>query len=176
MGGEGLARKLRREAGGEVLKHGELDQDGVARRPGGGLVGEQAELDGEAVALGGDGGVHSARVDLQPVALIGGQDSDGAVGGGAQLEGALQAVVLQHGAAKDGGELAGGVAAQQIHLPQAVLGGDEALGKDKVVHGGGADVGHAAGVAFHRDRRGEAVDVSEPSSCGRFWRIALRMK
>ena len=158
MGGESLARELLREAGGEVLKHHKLDQDGVARGPRRGPVGEQAELDGEAAALGGDGGVHSARVDLQPVALIGGQDGDGAVGGGAQLQAALQAVVIQQGAAKNGGKLAGGVAAQQVHLPQAVLGGDEALGKDEVVHGGGADVGHAAGVAFHRDRRGEAVD------------------
>ncbi len=148
MGGEGLARELRREAGGEVLKHHKLDQDGVARRPRSGPVAEQAELDGEAGALGGDGGVHSARVDLQPVALIGGQDGDGAVGGGAKLKGALQPVVIQHGAAKNGGELAGGVAAQQVHLPQAVLGGDESLGKDEVVHRAGAD------VRARRGRRG----------------------
>jgi hypothetical protein len=109
-------------------------------------------------ALGGDGCVHSARVEIEPVELVGGQDGDGAVGGGAQLQGALQAVVLQHGAAKNGGKLAGGVAAQQVHLPEAVLGGDESLGEDEVVHGGGVDVRHAACVAFHRDRRGKAVD------------------
>jgi len=158
MRGESLAAELRWEAGGEVLKEGELDQDGVARGPRGGLVGEQPELDRQVGALGGDGGVHAARVDLQPVALIGGQDGDGAVGGGAQLEDALQAVVLQHGAAKDGGELARCVAAQQIHLPKAVLGGDVALREDQVVHRVGVDVRHAASVAGHRYRRGEAMD------------------
>jgi hypothetical protein len=109
-------------------------------------------------ALGGDGCVHAARVEIEPVELVGGQDGDGAVGGGAQLQGALQAVVLQHGAAKNGGKLAGGVAAQQVHLPQAVLCGDVALREDEVVHGGGVDVGHAARVAGNRDRRGKAVD------------------
>jgi hypothetical protein len=89
MLGEGLATEFRRKTCGELLKEGDLDQDGVARRPRGGLVGEQTELDGEVGALGCDGGVHSTRVEIEPVALVGGQDGDGAVGGGAQLENAL---------------------------------------------------------------------------------------
>ncbi|MGA2438264.1 MAG: hypothetical protein ABSF57_07100 [Acidobacteriaceae bacterium] len=90
--------------------------------------------------------------------LIGGQNGEGSVGGGAQLEGALQTVVLQHGSAEDGGKQAGGMAAQQVHLPQAVPGGDVALGEDKVVHGGGADVRDAARVAGDCDRSGKTVD------------------
>ena len=93
LGGEGLAPELRGTVG-EVLEHGELHQQGVARRPRRGLVGEQAELEREVVALRGDGGVDAARVDLEPVLLVGGQGGEGAVGDGAELERALQAVVL----------------------------------------------------------------------------------
>jgi len=109
-------------------------------------------------ALGGDRGVHPARIDLQPVTLVGGQNGDGAFGGGAQLESTLQAVVIQQGAAEDGGELAGSVAAQQVHLPQTVSGCDVALHEDEVVHGVGVDVRDTASVAGNRDRRGETVD------------------
>ena len=37
------------------------------------------------------------------------------------------------GGAEDLGELAGGVAAEGVHLEEAVLSGDEALGEDEVV-------------------------------------------
>ena len=93
--GERLAAELLRKAGGEVLKHGELDQERVARRPRCRLIAQQAELDGQVIVLGGDGGVDSARIDIQPVLLIGGQSGNGAVGGGAQLQRALQAVVVE---------------------------------------------------------------------------------
>jgi hypothetical protein len=158
MGGEGLAAELIGEAGGEVLEEGEFDEEGVSGGPGYGLVADEAELDGEVIALGGDGGVDTVGVDGEPALLIGGQDSDGAVRRCAELEGALEAVVLEHLAAEDGGELAGGVAAEEIHLPEAVLRGDVALGEDEVVEGGGVDVWDAVGVTLDCDRRGEAVD------------------
>ena len=75
-----------------------------------------------------------------------------------ELQRALQAVVGQHGAAEDGGQFAGGVAAQQVHLPEAVLRGDEALGEDEVVQRTGVDVGNAVGIALDRHRRSQAVD------------------
>ena len=45
-----------------------------------------------------------------------------------------------------------------VHLPEAVLGGDVALGDDEVVERGGADVGDAVGVALDGDGSGEAGD------------------
>ena len=130
---EGFAVEFLREAVGEVLEHGEADEEGVAGRPGGGFVAEEAELKGEVRALGVDGGVDAAGVEFEPVELIGRQGGEGAVGGGSELEGALGAVVRDHSGAEDFGEFAGGVAAEGVHLPEAVLRGDEALGDDEVV-------------------------------------------
>jgi hypothetical protein len=119
---------------------------------------EEAEFEGEVVELGGDGSVDAAGVEVELVELVGGQDGDGAVCGGAELEGALGAVVEDHAGAEEFGEGAGGVAAEGLHLPEAVLGGDVALGEDEVVEGGGADVGDALGVALDGDGGREAGD------------------
>ena len=43
------------------------------------------------------------------------------------------------------------MAAEDVHLPEAVLRGDKALGEDEVVERGGADVGDAVGVALDGD-------------------------
>ena len=130
--------------------------------------------------LGGDGCVDSLGVELEEVELFGGEDGDGAVGGGAKLEDSLGAVVLEEVGAEDFGEGSRGVAAEGFHLPKAVLSGDEALGEDEIVEGGGADVGDALGVALHGDGSGEsgdgdgavelreivAHDVVGPGACG----------
>ena len=50
------------------------------------------------------------------------------------------------------------MAAEGVHLPEAVLGGDVALGDDEVVERGGADVGDAVGVALDGDGSGESGD------------------
>jgi hypothetical protein len=157
-GGEGFAAELGGEAGGEVLKHDEADEEAVARGPGGGLIAEEAELEGEMGALQFDGGVDAGGVALEEVELIGGEGSEGSVGRGSDEEGALEAVVWEEAGAKDFGEGAGGVAAEGVHLPEAVLCGDEALGEDEVVERGGADVGDAVGVALDGDGSGEARD------------------
>jgi hypothetical protein len=47
VGREGFAIHLLREGRGEILPHGEEDEDGVARLPRGGLVVKQRELHGE---------------------------------------------------------------------------------------------------------------------------------
>ncbi len=157
VSGERFASELAREAGGQVLEHAEFHQHRVARRPGGRPVAEQAELHGQVGGLGDHGGVHSARVDFEPVLLLGRERGPRAVRGHAQLQCALQAVVLQRVATEDGSQLAGSMTAQHIHLPQAVLCGDEALGKDQVFHRAGADVRNALGIARHRHRRGQAI-------------------
>jgi hypothetical protein len=48
------------------------------------------------------------------------------------------------------------MAAEGVHLPEAVLCGDEALGKDEVVERGGTDVRNAVVVALDGDWGGEA--------------------
>ncbi len=83
--------------------------------------------------LRGDGGVDAAAVDLEDVQLVGGEHGDGAVGGGADLEGALELVVIDEVGAEDLSELAGGMAAEEIHLEETVASGDEGLGEDEVV-------------------------------------------
>ena len=125
---------------------------------GAGVIVEDVELKGEVRGLLGDGGVNAAGVDLKEVELVGGELGDGAVGGGADLEGALHAVVGEDGGAEDFGEVAGGVAAEEIHLEEAVAGDGEGLGEDEVVEGGGLDVRDAVGVAGDGDGGGEAGD------------------
>jgi hypothetical protein len=159
MRGEGFAAELYREGVGEVLEHSEADKDGVARDPGLGFVAEEAELKREMRALEIDGGVDAAGVDLKVVKFARSESGDGAIGGGANLKNALGAVVGQERSAQDLGELAGGVAAENVHLEEAVAGGDEALGEDEIVERVGVDVRHTVRVALDGDRRSEAVDV-----------------
>ena len=156
--GEGLAVELGGEAGGEVLEHDEADEEAVARGPGGGLIAEEAELEREVGALEVDGGVDAGGVALEEVELIGGRVAMARSAEARMQEGALEAVVGEEGGAEDLGEGAGGVAAEGVHLPEAVLRGDEALGEEEVVERGGADVGDAVGVALDGDGSGEAGD------------------
>jgi hypothetical protein len=157
-GGEGFAAEFGGEAGGKVLEHDEADEDAVAWGPGGGLIAEEAELEREVGALEVDGGVDAGGVALEEVELIGGKGGEGAIGRGSDEEGALEAVVCEEAGAEDFGEGAGGVAAEGVHLPEAVLRGDEALSEEEVVERGGADVGDAVGVALDGDGCGEAGD------------------
>jgi hypothetical protein len=156
--GEGFAVEFGGETGGEVLEHDEADEERVARRPGGGLVAEEAELEREVGALKVDGGVDAGGVLLEKMKLVGRQGSEGAVGGDAKLEGALEAIVDQEAGAKDLGESAGGVTTESVHLPETILRSDEALGEDEVVERRGAKVGDAARVALDSDGGREAGD------------------
>jgi len=154
-GGEGFAVELGGEAGGEILEHDEADEDGVARRPGSRLVAEETEFEWEMGALELDGGVDSCGVALDLVELVGREGCEGSVGGVAQFESALEAVVGEEGWAEDLGESSCGVAAEGIHLPETVLRGDEALGEEEIVERGCADVWDAVCVALDSDRGGE---------------------
>jgi hypothetical protein len=124
------------------------------------LVLEEAKLEREVRALDGDGGVDAGGVPFEDVKLVGWEGGDGAVGGDAKLESALEAVVDEEAGAEDLGESAGCVTAEGVHLPEAILCGDEALGEEEVVERGGADVGDAVDVALDGDGSGEARDVN----------------
>ncbi len=157
-GGEEFAIELGGEVGGEVLGHDDADEDGVAGMPGFGDVAEDVELDGEGFLVGGDVGVDAVGVGLEFVELVGGKDGGGAVGGGAELEDALLAVVLDEGGAEDFGERSGAVTTKGVHLEEAVGGGDVALGEEEIVEVGGVDGGDVLRVAGDGDGRGEAGD------------------
>lgn len=103
-----------------------------------------------------DGGINALGVELKPVKLVGRQRGDGAIGGGAHLENALGTVVNNKAWAEDLGEFTGSVTAEDVHLPKAVLRGDEALGDDEVVERSGMDVRYAVRIALDGDGRGEA--------------------
>ena len=111
----------------------ETDEKAVSRGPGCGLIAEETELEREMGALEFHGGIDSGGVALEEVELIGGKSGDGAVCGCADEEGALKTIVSEERGAEDFSEGAGGVAAQGVHLPEAVLCGDEALGEEEVV-------------------------------------------
>jgi hypothetical protein len=157
-GGDDFAAELVGEAVGEVLEHGDGDEDGVAWRPGIGGEVEQAELEREVVALVGDGGVDSAGVKIEVMKLGWVKNCNSSISGCAELEDSLGAVGGDEAGAEDFGECAGGVSAKGFHLPEAVLRGDEALRDDEVVDGGGVDVGDAVTIALDGDGRGEAGD------------------
>ena len=159
VGGEGFATELDGEAGGEILIHGERDEQGVASGPRCGLVMEEVELYGEVVGVLGDEGVDAVGVGVELVPLVGGECGGGVVGCGADLESALEAVVIDEVGAEDFGEFAGGVAADEIHLEEAVLCGDEALREEEVVEVGRLDGGDALGVACDGDGLGETGGV-----------------
>ena len=154
--GESFARELGGEAGREVLKHDKADEESVAGGPRGWLIAEQTEFEGQVRVLEGDGGVDAGGVALELVELLGWECGEGAIGGVADLKGSLETIVRQKRWAEDLGEVAGGVAAERIHLPEAILGGDEALGEEKVIERGCADVGDAVSVALNGDGSGEA--------------------
>jgi len=118
------------------------------------------ELDGKGVGVGVgvDVGVDAVGVGLELVELVGGEGGYGAVGGGAELEDALFAIVLDERGAEDFGEGAGAVAAEGVHLEEAVGGSDVALGEEQVVEIGGVDGGNVLRVAGDGDGRGEARD------------------
>jgi hypothetical protein len=122
------------------------------------LVVEEAKFEREMGLLEGDGGVDSCGVAFESLELVGREGEDGPVSGGAKLEGALETVVGEEGWTEDLSECARCVAAEGVHLPEAVLSGDEALGEQEVVEGGGADMWDPMGVALDGDGSGEAGD------------------
>jgi hypothetical protein len=75
---------------------------------------------GAGWAVGGDVGVDAAGVGFELVELVGREGGDGAVGGAAELEIALKAVVFDEGGAEDFCELASAVAAEGVHLEEAI--------------------------------------------------------
>src|SRR6185295_17334105 len=97
-------------------------------------------------------------VGLEEAPLRRGESGDDARGAPAKTMDAVLAVHIEDGRPEQLGELAGTLATEQVHLEEAFLGMDEAERARGIGPGGGADRGHAQGVALDLDRRREAGD------------------
>jgi MYXO-CTERM domain-containing protein len=115
---------------------------------------EQTEFDGKPIGLValGNEEIDAACVVVEASAVVGGQMVVETLGGEANLKDALRFVVPNERGAHDFSQLAVGAAARAVHLPEAVLSGDVALGNEEIVERGGVDVGHAVGVAADDNR------------------------
>src|SRR4051794_29060485 len=102
----------------ERLDHAEHDEDGVDRLPAAGLVVEQAELRWKRIGFV-DVGINAASVVLEEAAVLRRETCGEPLRGLAELEDALDPIMLDEVAAEDLGDFAGGHAAPHVHLPHA---------------------------------------------------------
>ncbi len=111
------------------------------------FVFEEGELERQVVRMLFDEAVHAAGVGFHDGARVFVHQADLTVGGAAKLHGAEVFVDRQGRFAEYLRELAAGDAAQQIHLPEAILGHDVALRLGQIFDGIGANVRDAPAVA-----------------------------
>ena len=107
---EGFAAEFHRELRGEVLEHGQRDEEGVSWLPWSGCVVQQVEFDGKVTGVGiaglRDEGVDAACVRFELMELVGGEHHHRTIGGFCKLQGALQTVMRDEIWAEDFGLLA----------------------------------------------------------------------
>ena len=106
--------------------------------------------------MGLDVGVDPAGVGFELEADGGVELGDGAVSHPAQVQPAVVFVDLHRSRAQDFRELAAHRSAQGLHLPEALLGVDVALGEEQVFQAGGGEVGDGALIAQDAHRPLEA--------------------
>src|SRR3546814_909854 len=106
--------------------HEPAPQQGVRRAPGLGLVAQDLELQRQRTGALGEEGVDAFRIGLQGRLGFAGEVLEIGLGELAEAEGAEKAIEAQRRLPHHLGEAAGGGAAHEIHLPQALLGMDEA--------------------------------------------------
>ena len=141
------------------LVHIAGDGQCVGGRPGPRLVFQQGKFQRQAVSVLFDKAIDAARVGFHDVARFRVHLREVAFGGAAEAKGA-KLLVDGHGIfAEHFGELSARHAAQQVHLPQAILRHHIAFGFHQVLHAGGANVRHAPAVALHGDGLFQAADV-----------------
>ena len=124
----------------------------IERRPRLGAEAQQGELGRRPRAEAGDDGVDAIRVALQRGQRP--RRQRGQLTGGAALQAhrAAEAICFQALAAEQFGQAPLGHAPAQLHLPQAVLGMNHALGKPQIGLAAGVDVRDAPAIAQHFHR------------------------
>ena len=128
FGRDALPRELHVEVGIQRLHHHQADGNRIHAAPGLGAIDEQLELRRQRIPMRGDEEVDAAGVVVQAGAVGRGQAGVDAPSRIAKLEYALHLIVPDERGSEDLRQFAVGVAAQNVHLPQAVLGGHIALG------------------------------------------------
>ena len=109
-------------------------------------------------ALVGDRRIDARCIALQQMKLICRKSGQRTVGGSANLQGALGTVVFKQRLTKDLRQIAGGVSAQCIHLPQPVLSGHISLRRHQIVERTCPKMRNTVPVALNRDRSGQPGD------------------
>jgi len=112
----------------ERLVHVGANRERVGGLPGLRLVFEELEFDRKIVLVLFDEFVHAARVGVHDGAGFFVQERDVAFGGGAEADNAEMFVDGDGGGTKNFRELTASDAAEQVHLPETILGHDVALG------------------------------------------------
>ena len=110
--------------------------------------------------MGVDIHIHAARVILELLAVARREKADSSFGKCTESQNSLLAVVLQRSVANDFGEFAAGSTPEYIHLKQAVLRRDIALGHKKISEARRFQRGYAVLVASDADGCRKAHDVN----------------
>ena len=144
----------------EHLGHVDADEERVGDRPRLGTIAKDAEFERKSLALLLllDVGVHAACVDFEIVLVTVAEVLDRVLGEVTKSENALLTIVRESGRAEDFAELTGRVAAREVHLPEAILGGDIALREEEVVEIVSTDVRDALLIADDLDGRAKSGD------------------
>jgi len=116
----------------EGLHHHEADGDGVSAGPRSRLVVKEAELGRQVVLVLLDVAVDAGCIGVEARALFGVEMAVDAGCDVAQLKDALGNIVRDERGAEDFRECAAGVATEHVHLPEAILCGDVALGEEEI--------------------------------------------
>ena len=142
----------------EHLGHVDADEEGVGDCPRLGTIAKNAEFERKSLTLLllRDVGVHTACVDLEIVLVTVGEVLDRVFGEVTKSKNALLTIVRESGRAEDFAELAGRVAAREIHLPETILSGDIALREEEVVEIVSTDVRDALLIADDLDGRAKS--------------------
>ncbi len=104
----------------------------------------------------GDELIYAAGVSFQNFARFGIEKGGVALGGTGEAVGTKTLIDLEGSGSQDFGELTARGTAEEIHLPQAILRHDVALGFREVLYGCGANVRDAPAIPFDGDFLAEA--------------------
>ncbi len=162
LGGDALAAQLGLPMRVQHLHHSQADRDRVRAAPGLRAIAEQPELRRQRGLMLRDEKIHAARVIVKASAVGGGQVGVDAPGRIPDLQNPLRPVVLELRGAEDLRQLAIGVAAKEVHLPEPVLRRHVALRHKEIVLSRRVDVRHAVRVAAdgHRCREPGHVQIA----------------
>ena len=153
--------------GGEVAKHVERNDQAIDHAPGARLVLEQREFEWQASQVAVDEGIDAARVGRESGAVRRRQGGIGALGQAADSQAAGFAVGFERRGADHFRQVAGRIAAQAVHLPEAILGSHVSLHEKRVFQAAGANMRLPQRVERYFETGAETWAGMVPERCGR---------